>query len=117
MASISKHSKERILERTEGVSSLGEARRLAKQAKTCGKTINHFQKYPKFFSYLQNKRNQTNECSIRVFKGCIYIWRGKTRTLVTVHAIPERYVQEMEEIDRPWEEKNETVEPTIDTTP
>lgn len=99
MASITKHSKERIIERTEGVTTFAEAKRLAKQAKISGKTINYYQNYPKFFSYLQNKRNQTNDCSIRIYRGCIYIWRGKTKTLVTAHPIPSRYIEEMEDID------------------
>lgn len=96
---ITKHSKQRIVERTNGVSTFAEAKRLAKQARISGKTLNHFQKYPKFFSYLQNKKNQTNDCSIRVYRGCIYIWRGKNKALVTAHPIPEGYIKEMEEID------------------
>jgi protoheme ferro-lyase len=98
MANITRHSKERIVERTD-VTSFAEAKRLAKQAKTSGKTINAFVKYPRFFSYLQNKRHQTNDCSIRVYQGCIYIWRGKSKSLVTAHTIPDRYIKEMEEID------------------
>lgn len=82
---ITKHSKQRIVERTDGVTTFAEAKRLAKQARNSGKTLNHFQKYPKFFSYLQNKKNQTNDCSIRVYRGCIYIWRGKNKALVTLH--------------------------------
>lgn len=96
---ITKHSKERIVERNEDVTSFAEAKRLAKLARTAGKTVNHFQPYPKFFSYLQNKRNQTNDCSIRVYRGNIYIWRGKNKTLVTAHPIPNRYIEEMREID------------------
>ncbi len=96
MAKITRHSKERIVERTEGISNFAEAKKLAKQAKISGKTINDFQKYPKFFAYLQNKRDQTNSCSIRVYKGNIYIWRGKNR-LITAHPIPDRYIEEMED--------------------
>jgi hypothetical protein len=98
MANITKHSKERIVERTE-VTNFADAKRLAKQAKISGKTINFFTKYPRFFSYLQNKRHQTNDCSIRVYQGCIYVWRGKAKSLVTVHTIPDRYLEEMKEID------------------
>ncbi len=98
MARITKHSKERIVQRTEGVDTFAEAKRMAKQARISGKTINHFQKYPKFFSYLQNKRSQTNDCSVRVYQGNIYIWRGKTKSLVTAHPIPDRYIKEMEAI-------------------
>lgn len=96
---ITKHSKQRIVERTDGVNTFAEAKRLAKQARISGKTLNNFQKYPKFFSYLQNKKNQTNDCSIRIYRGCIYIWRGKTKTLVTAHPIPDRYIEEMEVVD------------------
>lgn len=99
MASITKHSKERIVERTDGITTFAEAKRLAKQAKTSGKTINYYQNYPKFFSYLQNKRSQTNDCSIRIYRGCIYIWRGKNKTLVTAHQIPDRYLEEIARID------------------
>lgn len=105
MASITKHSKERIVERTAGVTTFAEAKRLAKQAKTSGKTINYYQNYPRFFSYLQNKRNQTNDCSIRIYRGCIYIWRGKNKTLVTAHPIPDRYIEEMAQIDGSLEVK------------
>lgn len=97
-AKITKHSKQRIIERTEGIASMAEAKRLAKQAKRSGQTLNDFQTYPRFFSYLQSKKNQTNTCSIRIYRDNIYIWRGKD-TLVTAHPIPERYVKEMEEIN------------------
>ncbi len=96
---ITKHSKERIVERTEGCNSFAEAKKLAKQAKRCGQTLNDFQRYPRFFSYLQAKKNQTNTCSVRIYRGNIYIWRGKD-TLVTAHPIAERYIKEMEEIDK-----------------
>ena len=95
MSKITRHSKVRIVQRTEGCESFAEAKRLAKQAKQSGATINQFQKFPKFFAYLQNKRDQTNSCSIRVYKGNIYIWRGKG-SLVTAHPIAERYIKEME---------------------
>jgi hypothetical protein len=98
MATITKHSKERIIERTE-VETVSDAKRLAKQAKVSGKTINCYQKYPRLFSYLSNKKGQTNNCSIRVYHNCIYIWRGKNKTLVTVHQIPDRYIEEMNMID------------------
>lgn len=98
MGKITKHSKERIIERTEGISNFAEAKRLAKQAKHSGKTLNDFQKYPKFFSYLRAKKRQTNTCSVRVYRSNIYIWRGKD-TLVTAHPIPDRYIEEMKTID------------------
>lgn len=101
---ITKHSKQRIIERTENCNNFTEAKKLAKQAKKSGVTINEFQQYPHFFSYLQNKRNQTNTCSIRIYQDNIYIWRGKG-VLVTVHPIPYRYIKEMKEID-----KNQEVE-------
>lgn len=91
---ITRHSKERIVERTEGISSFAEAKRLAKQAKRSGSTINEFQDCPHFFSYLQTKRNQTNTCSVRVYRGNIYIWRGKD-TLITAHPIPTRFHEEL----------------------
>lgn len=96
MAKITAHSKQRIVERTEGVNSISEAKRMARQAKVSGKSINYFQKYPKFFSYLQNKKGQTNTCIVKVFHGNIYIWRGKQKALVTFHPIPDRYIKEME---------------------
>lgn len=96
---ISRHSKQRMVERTENANNFAEAESFAKNAKTSGSTINSFQKYPKFFSYLKNKKDQTNDCTLRVYKGYIFIWRGKSKTLVTVHEIPERYVKEIEEIN------------------
>ncbi|MDE7345426.1 MAG: hypothetical protein K2N48_01650 [Muribaculaceae bacterium] len=88
------------MERTDGVENLAEAKRIAKQAYVSGKTLNHYQKYPKFFNYLGNKRDQTNTCSIRIYKGNIFIWRGKGKhkSLITAHPIPDRYIKEMEEL-------------------
>lgn len=97
MAIISRHSKERIIERIDGIETRAEAKRLAKQAKISGKTINYFQPCPKFFNYLQKRKNEANECSVRVYRGCIYIWRGKSKTLVTAHPIPDRFIEEIEE--------------------
>ena len=100
MSRISNHSKERSKERVEGVKTNYDAKRFAKQAKVSGKPIGLFQKYPRFFSYLQNKNNQTRTTRIKIYKDNIYIWRGATQTLVTVHPIPDRYKKEMEEIDK-----------------
>ena len=99
--SLSNHSKERSIERVEGIETVADAKRCAKQAYLYGKTLNNFISYPRFFSYLQNKKNQTRTCSIRIFKDNIYIWRGKgtNKTLITVHPIPDRYKQEMEVIN------------------
>ena len=100
MYRLSKHSKRRIVERDISINYICEAKRLAVQAYQSGAVISEFQKYPKFFSYLQNKRNQTRTCSIRIYHNNIYIWRGRAKkTLVTVHPIPDRYMKEMEEID------------------
>jgi len=99
MPRMSGHSKERSVERVDGVDNFSDARKYAKQAWQSGNTINHYIKYPKFFSYLQNKKNQTCTCSLRIYKDNIYIWRGRLRTLVTVHPIPDRYIKEMEVID------------------
>ena len=99
MASISDHAKERSKERVEGVETNYDAKRFARQARISGKPIGNFQRYPKFFSYLQNKKNQTATTRIRVYKDNIYIWRGSNQTLVTVHPIPDRYKEEMKEVD------------------
>lgn len=99
MPRISFHSKERSKERVDGVETNYDARRLAKQARSSGRTVDKFLKYPRFYSYLINKNNQTRTTSIRVFHDNIYIWRGASQTLVTVHPIPDRYKKEMEEID------------------
>lgn len=96
MGKITRHSKERIIQRTEGCSNFAEAKSLAKLARISGATINQFQLYPKFFAYLQNKKRQSNTCSIRIYRGNIYIWRGKN-SLVTAHPIPDRFIKEMEE--------------------
>jgi len=106
MPRLSKHSKIRLVERDKDINFFREAKRAAATAYRSGKPIGDFQKYPKFFSYLQNKNNQTNTCTIRIFHDIIYIWRGKTKTLVTAHCIPERYLQEMEEIDNQRSEMN-----------
>lgn len=98
MSKITRHSKERIIERTENVSNFAEAKKLAKQAKVSGSTIDKYQNYPKFFEYLRHKRNQTRSCSVRVYRGNIYIWRGNWN-LVTAHPIPERYLKEMDGVN------------------
>ncbi len=93
---ITKHSKKRIVERDEEVNTFAEAERAAKIAWRSGKTINNFQKYPEFFSYLRNKRDQSTTCSIRVYRGNIYIYRGSNKTLLTAYPIPDRFMEELE---------------------
>lgn len=96
---ITKHSKQRIVERDYGVNSFMEAKRVAKQAFHSGKTINHYQTCPSFFPYLQRKKNQTRNCCIRVYRNNIYIWRGSKHTLVTAHPIPDRFKKELEALE------------------
>lgn len=100
MGRVTQHSKQRIIERTIGVRNFSEAKRIGKQAYISGKTLNNYQRYPKFFSYLQNKVGQTNTCSVRIYRGNIYIWKGKGKhkKLITAHPIPDRYIKEMEEL-------------------
>ncbi len=92
---ITRHSKQRIVERDNDVESFSEAKRVAKQAFTSGKTVGYFQICPKFYKYLRHKANQTNDCSLRVYRGNIYIWRGRKHTLVTAHPIPDRFKEEI----------------------
>lgn len=110
MPRITHHSKERIIQRNETVDTVQDAKRIAKIAWRSGKERGYFTKYPKFFSYLANKQSQSNTCSIRIYQGHIYIWRGKNRSLVTSHPIPERYLEEMAEIDGEQEKKEVVVE-------
>lgn len=100
MTQISRHSKERIVERTSDISSLYEANKVAKIAFKSGKNINEFQRCPKFCDYLRNKKMQANDCSIRVYKDNIYIWRGRKHTLVTAHPIPDRFKEELEMMNK-----------------
>lgn len=99
MPRLTQHGKERIVERNETIASISDAKRIAKIAWRSGKERGAFQKYPRFFSYLTNKQSRSNTCSIRIYKDNIYIWRGKNRSLVTSHPIPERYLKEMDEIN------------------
>lgn len=92
---VSKHSKKRMIERVDTVSSEAEAKRLAKVAFASGKNIAYFQNNPKFADYLRSRKQESNKCIIRVYKGYIYIWKGKHKTLVTVHEIPERFLEEL----------------------
>lgn len=94
---ISNHSKKRIIERTEDVNFIAEAKKIAKQAFLSGKTINDYQKYQDFYNYLRAKKSQANNCTIRVYKNNIFIWRGKNKTLVTAYPIPKIYVKMMED--------------------
>lgn len=97
---ITKHSKQRIIERDTGVNFVTEAKKVAKLAFRSGKTVGDFQKYPKFFNYLQAKTTQTRDCSVRVYRGNIYIWRGRRRSLVTAHPIPDRFHEELEALNK-----------------
>jgi hypothetical protein len=91
MIKITKHSKERIVERDTQANNFAEAKKVAKQAYASGKTINQYQDQPQFFRYLQNKKSQANSCVIRVYRDNIYIWRGKGKSLVTAYPIPDRF--------------------------
>lgn len=97
---LSKHSKERLVQRDDKVNSFAEAKKQATIAYRSGKTVGDFQRYPKFFSYLKNKNDQTKTCTLRIYHDNIYIWRGKSKTLITVHPIPDRYKEEMELMDK-----------------
>lgn len=94
---LSKHSKERSVERVENVNCFAEAKRNAKIAYRAGKTISYYDSKPQFSAYLQSHTRTTNSSTIRVYKGNIYIWRGKHKTLTTVLSIPERFFEELEE--------------------
>ena len=93
---LSKHSKERSVERLEHVNCFAEAKRNAKIAYRAGKTISYYSSKPQFSAYLQARKRTTNSSTIRVYKGNIYIWRGKHKTLTTVLPIPERFLEELE---------------------
>ncbi len=93
---ISVHSKKRIVQRVQGVENFHDAKRMAKQAKISGKTIDYYSNCPKFFHYLQYKSEQTHECRVRIYKDNIFIWHGKSQTLVTAHPIPKRFQKEID---------------------
>ena len=98
MANISKHSKERMIERISEITNIPDAKRMAKAARASGKLIGAYKNYPRFFTYLQKKKDKSTNNSVRVYRNCVYIWKGsKNKTLVTVFPIPERFLKEMEE--------------------
>ena len=105
MPRVTRHSKERLVQRNETIDNYAVAKRVAKIAWHSGRTIGEYNAYPKFFSYLTNKRNQSNTCSIRIYQDNIFIWRGSHRNLVTSHPIPDRYKEEMELVDKQKEVK------------
>lgn len=92
---LSKHSKERSVERVERINCFAEAKRNAKIAYRAGKTISYYDSKPQFSAYLQSRKRTSNSSTIRVYKGNIYIWRGKHKTLTTVLPIPERFIEEL----------------------
>ena len=106
MPRVTRHGKARLVQRDEAVDNFSEAKRTATIAWRSGSTINEYNIYPHFFEYLTNKKSQSNSCSIRIYRGNIYIWRGKknNRSLVTSHPIPDRYLAEMAEVDGKQEE-------------
>lgn len=90
------HARARIVERDSTANCHNDAKRLAKIAFKSGDTINNYQQYPKFFSYLSRRRNESATCRIRIYNGNIYIWKGNKKTLITAHPIPDRFIREME---------------------
>lgn len=98
MGRITRHGKMRLVQRADDCDNFVEAKKLAKLARTSGLTVDKFAKYPKFYLYLQHKNAKTNSQTIRVYRGNIFIWKGKN-TFVTAHPIPYRYIKEMEMID------------------
>lgn len=97
---ITRHGKQRIVERDEGVKSIAEAKQVAKLAFRSGKTINDFQKCKNFSRYLRYKASQTCECSVKVYRGNIYIWKGRQKSLITAYPIPERFHEELEAMNK-----------------
>lgn len=93
------HARARIVQRDGETGCRSDAKKVAKIAFRSGATINQFQRYPKFFCYLSDRRDESNTCRIRVYRGNIYIWKGNTKTLITCHPIPDRFIQEMKEVD------------------
>lgn len=93
---ISRHSKERLVERDNEINNFYKAKKIAKAAWAYGENINDFAKCPNFFTYLQTKKAQSRSCRIRVYRNNIYIWRGTNkRTLRTAYPIPKRYLEEI----------------------
>lgn len=97
MSIVTNHSIKRIIERDDNVNFVAEAKKVAKNAFTAGKTIKDFVDCPKFAEYLKKKKNQARDCSVRVYRDNIYIWRGKRKNLVTAHPIPDRFKDELKE--------------------
>lgn len=95
----SSHSRDRIVERDELAESRADAKKVAKTAYRKGATINQYQKYPKFFKYLQSRRGESASCSVRIYRDNIYIWKGSKKTLITCHPIPNRFLEEIAEVD------------------
>ena len=93
---LSRHGKERSVERVEYVNCFAEAKRNAKIAYRAGKTISYYNSKPQFSAYLQARKRTSNNSTVRVYKGNIYIWRGKHKTLTTVLPIPGRFIEELE---------------------
>lgn len=85
------HGKKRLIERDDNIESVIEAKRVAKQAFISGKPISDYRAYPDFFNYLKKKKNQCCDCSLRVYRNNIYIWKTRKHILVTVHPIPDRF--------------------------
>lgn len=92
---LSRHGKERSVERVERVNCFAEAKRNAKIAYRAGKTISYYDSKPQFSAYLQARKRTSNNSTVRVYKNNIYIWRGKHKTLTTVLSIPERFFEEL----------------------
>lgn len=92
---ITKHAKERIIERNELVNSVAMAERNAKIAFRSGITIGRVDKLsPELASYMRNKKHRNGSNStIRIYQNNVYVWRGDNHRLVTAHPVPE-YLKE-----------------------
>lgn len=95
---VSHHSRQRLVERVDGINSVKDAKRMAKQAWISGKTVNNFCSYPTFCNYLERKRGPSQNSSIRVYRGNVFIWRGKSKTLVTAFPVPPKYTEIVKEL-------------------
>ena len=82
--SITNHARDRIGERT-GITRKRERDKLSQQARRRGLAPDYF--YGNFRSFLFSKAYQKGHVKIKVYKECIFVYRGKN--LLTMYPVPE----------------------------
>lgn len=98
---ITKHAKERLVERNDSVNSFKMAERNAKIAFRSGYKIHQLARdFPRIAQWMQNKKDQNGGAAkVRLYQNNLYIWRSKANRLITVIPLCEDFQKELEKLN------------------